>query len=131
MSKLEQYNKINNSYKKKLVFHLGAEGGFYSEFNNMVAAILFCLKYEYKFILYSKDANFAAKNGWNDYFLPFCSQTTFFIHKKFNKRISKPKLSYKQKILVRVYKYLNVNTYFTYELWNNFYSKDFDKEIFD
>ena len=61
MIELEQYNRINSSFKKKLIFHLGAEGGFYSEFNNMISAILYCLKYKYKFILYSKDANFATK----------------------------------------------------------------------
>ena len=97
----------------------------------MISAILYCLKYKYKFILYSKDANFATKYGWNDYFLPFCEETNLFLHSIFNKRISKPILSKNKKLLYKIYRYLNNNTYFTFDLWDNFYSKDFDNEFFD
>lgn len=131
MNILDKYRIINKSYKKKLIFHLGAEAGFYSEFNNMVAAILYCLKYEYKFILYSKDANFGYANGWTDYFLPFCSETTFFAHKIFNGRTHRPHLNKKELYLLKLYKIINKNTYLTYELWDRFYCEEFDKELFD
>jgi hypothetical protein len=134
MNILDEYNIINRSYKKKLVFHLGAEAGFYSEFNNMVAAILYCLKNEIQFVLYSKDANFGYKNGWTDYFLPFCKETTFFIHRLFNTRTNKPMIKKQQIIkllLWKTYRYFTINTYLTYELWDKFYSKEFDKEYFD
>lgn len=126
-----KYRSINDSFNKQLVFHLGAEAGFYSEFNNMVSAVLFCLKYEYKFILYSTDANFGHKQGWRDYFVPFCPETRFFIHKYLNTRINKPQLSKKQRAIRKIYRILNPNTYFTYELWNKFYSREFDNEFFD
>lgn len=131
MNRIIEYQNLNNSYKKQLVFHLGAEAGFYSEFNNMVSALLYCLKYEYKFILYSADANFAYKNGWRDYFAPFCPETSFYIHKFLNTRIDKPQLTKKQRIIRKFYRFINPNTYFTYELWDKFYSKEFDNEFFD
>lgn len=134
MNRLNKYQQINLSYKKKLIFHLGAEAGFYSEFNNMVSAILYCLKHEYQFILYSRDANFGYKNGWTDYFLPFCAETNFFIHRLFNNRTSHPVIRKKQVfryIIWKIYRTLNKNTYFTFELWDEFYSKKFDNEYFN
>jgi hypothetical protein len=32
----EKYNTLNNSYKKTLVFHLGKDAGFFSEYNFMI-----------------------------------------------------------------------------------------------
>ena len=133
-NKLKEYNIINRSFKKKLVFNLGDDAGFYSEFNNMVFAIVYCLKYEYQFILYSANANFRTKNGWTDFFEPFCNSTTFFLHKYFNKRQEKQKISGK-KVLVYplwcIYRLFSPNVYLTYELWNNFYNPAFEKEMFD
>jgi hypothetical protein len=71
---LKQYKELNNSFKRRLIFHLGYDGGFFSEYNNMILAMLYCLENKIKFILYSKDANFGYKNGWTDYFLPFCEE---------------------------------------------------------
>lgn len=68
--------------KDKLIFHLGHSAGFYSEFNNMVLAILYCKQHSIDFRLYSADANFGIRKGWRDYFLPFCaekkSNTSFY-----------------------------------------------------
>lgn len=72
--------------KKTLIFHIGHSAGFYSEYNNMVLAILHCKKYHIDFKLYSEDANFGLKNGWTDFFLTFCNEVTDDFHHIYNKR---------------------------------------------
>ena len=131
MKMLDAYKKLNNSFKKKLVFNLGSEMGFYSEFNNMVFAILYCLKYQYTFVLYTAGANFKFKDGWTDYFEPFCSSTNFSFHSKYNKRIVEPILSRRDLPLLYLYRWLHPKTYFTYELWDKFYNANFEQEYFD
>lgn len=127
---LEKYKKLNNSYKKEYVFHLGAEAGFYSEFNMMVYAILYCLQNKYRFILYSADANFGYANGWEDYFKPFCSTTNFFLHKAINKRTTEPSLNLRNHLLRKIYRVCNPNTLLTYELWPKFYNSKFENQTF-
>ncbi|NDV69042.1 hypothetical protein [Dysgonomonas sp. 25] len=129
---LKEYQLLNNSFKKKYVFHLGADAGFYSEVSNMIFAILYCLKYEYQFILYSEDANFAYQKGWRDFFLPFCKETTFFLHHFYNDRYTKPqKIKKRHYPIWVIYKLFNRNTSWTYQLWHKYFSKEFDGEIFD
>ena len=60
----KKYFEINNSFSQKLVYHLGSEAGFFSEYNNMILAMLYCLKHKIKFVLYSKDANFGFEKGY-------------------------------------------------------------------
>ncbi|MGV8093835.1 MAG: hypothetical protein AB2L24_18395 [Mangrovibacterium sp.] len=125
---------------KTLIFHLGHSAGFYSEFNNMVLALLYCKHNNIEFKLYSKDANFKIKNGWSDFFLPFCKETKNPIHKYINERQESPKdelyinrrfwwfcWKYRKYIgtpfrihTLKLYKFLFPNIYLTYELWNNF-----------
>lgn len=88
MDKKIIYNRVNNSFKKKLIFHFGTGAGFYSEFNNMILCMLYCLKHNIRFILYSKDASFFDKNGWIDIFIPFCEESHSTFHHYFNKRKS-------------------------------------------
>ena len=54
----ERYQALNRTFRKELIFHLGSDAGFYSEFNNMILAIIYCLQYHIKFSMYSLDANF-------------------------------------------------------------------------
>lgn len=79
---VEKYVELNNSFKKTLVFHLGIDAGFFSEYNSMIYMILYCLENKIQFKLYSDDANFAYKDGWQDYFEPFCDE----VHEKFHSR---------------------------------------------
>ena len=71
---LQNYRKINESYKRKLIFHFGGDkgAGFYSELNTLLFAVLFALKYKLQFVMYSKDCHFAFNNGWNEFFEDFC-----------------------------------------------------------
>jgi hypothetical protein len=138
----EKYNTLNNSYKKTLVFHLGRDAGFFSEYNGMIFAILYCLQHKIRFVLYSKDANFAYKNGWDDYFEPFCTSTTGIIHKYLNVR-SFPKVNLKKistikwnikiillKIGVFVFKLMRTNIYLTQDIWPHLFCQKMKDEEF-
>ena len=58
----------------RLLFRIGADAGFFSEYNNMVLTILYCRKNNIDFCLSSRGANFAYSTGWRDYFVPFCRE---------------------------------------------------------
>ena len=152
---VEAYRKLNNSFKKVLVFHIGASGGFFSEYNNMILAMLYCLKNRIRFVLYSEDANFKYENGWIDFFLPFCDEDRNPHHSIYNRRIpytfkrisgnKKSDLIYKrfiapvskcrhliqQKLAKIAYFGGANNIFFTYELWNSFHSKAMEKSLFE
>lgn len=128
---LENYKKLNNSFKKSLVYNLGSEAGFFSEFNNMVLAILYCLKNEIKFILFSKNESFLFENGWLDFFEPFCCETHNLKHRTYNIRqpIVNSQLKYKLKRFY--FKKKNKYSYLTSDLWHAFHSKEFEKCFFN
>ena len=114
-----KYRELNDSFTKSLVFHIGVNAGFFSELNNMILAVLYCLKNKIKFILYSDDANFKLKDGYSDIFIPFCPE----IH---DNRISKLNFRWynkeREKFRVEVEalkKELNID-YFTQDLWLEF-----------
>jgi len=86
MDLLYTYNKLNDTFPKRLVFHLGCDGGFFSEYNNMILVMLYCLRRQLRFTLYSQDAGFGFGRGWNDYFLPFCPEDNNPLHSFFNMR---------------------------------------------
>lgn len=82
---LEKYIELNNSFKRSLVFHLGIDAGFFSEYNTMVYMILYCLEHKIQFKLYSADANFSIREGWQDYFEPFCIEIHDRFHSRYNR----------------------------------------------
>lgn len=132
MNKLVAYNKLNKSFKRKYVFTFGSEGGFYSEFNNMVFAMIYCLKYQYRFVLYTGNSKFNIDKGWTDFFEPFCDEITqSWFHKKFNKRETAPKIKAKYYPVWQLYHLLFKNSSFTYQLFHKFYNADFERERFD
>ena len=74
---------------KTLVYHLGVDAGFFSEYCNMLYAFLYCKRKDINFKLYSKDANFGKGKGWQDYFMPFFLEVEDSIHHTLNYRFSK------------------------------------------
>lgn len=90
---IDNFDKLNKSFKHSIVFRIGREAGFFSEYNNMLLAILYCIDNSIKFKLYSKHANFCFKFGWRDYFLPFCEESNFIFHKKYNYRSGNSRIS--------------------------------------
>ena len=83
---VQAYRALNESFTRKLYFHLGVNAGFFSEFNNMVLAMLYCLDRGIQFNLYSADANFRTARGWDDFFEPFCPETEDPFHHENNYR---------------------------------------------
>jgi len=81
---IEQYKELNNSYHKKMIFHLGYNAGFFTEYTYMVNAMLDCLDKHICFKLYSDDANFGTGKGWSEFFLPFCEESHEKFHHWFN-----------------------------------------------
>lgn len=133
-SLIDAYNKLNNSFKQTLIFHVGESGGFFSEYNCMILAMLYCLQNKIRFVLYSKDANFGYKNGWIDYFEPFCGSTASSIHSYLNVRVFYDKVKVKDpktallkirdilfKLCARISKPVVSFTYYTQDLWDNFF----------
>lgn len=83
---LNEWQKFNNSCKKTLVFHFGTGAGFFSEYNNMVRMMVYCMNNRIKFSLYSSDCSFKLEKGWSDFFLPFTDEICDEIHHRINKR---------------------------------------------
>ena len=93
-SKIEIYRKnyieLNRNCNPILIFHLGADAGFFSEYNNMILAMLYCLEHKIQFKLYSCCANFKIEKGWIDFFEPFCEEVYDIFHSKYNYRYPIP-----------------------------------------
>lgn len=131
---LESYNKANNSFKKKCVFAVGHSQGFFSEINNMIFAMLYCIKNEVKFMPYTKTANFADTKGWEEFFEPFCEEFNETINKKINYRTTdevnslfkrKPLKFLKFKIKSNYFMRKHKLSYLTCDIWAKFYESDF------
>lgn len=126
---IRKYNTLNNSFKKKFIYRLGSQVGFFSEFNSLVLAMLYCVQNDLQFILSSKAGNFAYKQGWTDYFKPFCKETNSNFHIKHNVRpfyASFPR----RKHLINVYKILS-NSYLLQDLWPKFHNAKFAENQFN
>lgn len=78
------YRKVNESYRRRLIYHAGIDCGFFVELNYMVNAMLHCLANGYRFELYTDDANFGTGIGWTEYFVPFCDEVHESFHHKYN-----------------------------------------------
>ncbi|MFZ4798842.1 MAG: hypothetical protein ACOYMA_15180 [Bacteroidia bacterium] len=95
--------------QKTLIFHVGCSAGFFSEYLEMMAAIVYCKLNNIQFKLYSKDANFGHKNGWTDFFEPFCEEVTEDFHSKYNLRFKYPSLT--RLIIKKILKNKNIPTW--------------------
>jgi Alpha-(1,6)-fucosyltransferase N- and catalytic domains len=123
---LNKYNQLNGSFTKKLIFRLGVDSGYFSEYNNMVLAMAYCLKYNIKFELYSDHTHFALRDGWNDFFQPVAFANQHFINKNYNLRpyiIEQSKEAVLQKVIkyryiTAAYKAVFQADYLTQDLWD-------------
>lgn len=118
---LTDYRQTNESFEKQLVFHLGARSGFFSEYNNMILCMIYCLQNGIQFQLYSRDLSLGFRHGWPDYFEPFCPESSNLLHKLFNDRFARPTPQFKlRKAFGPLVKTLSGCDYLTYELWEQF-----------
>lgn len=81
---ITQYRKVNETFRKRLVYHVGKDSGFFVELNYMLHAMLYCLDHRLQFQIYSEDANFGTGKGWTEYFLPFCPEVHEAFHRRYN-----------------------------------------------
>ncbi len=156
MTTLENYISLNASFRKKMVFNLGVEAGFYSEYNNMILGMLYCLQNKISFNLYSANANFRIDKGWTDYFLPFCEEESNKRHARYNLRrpnyrgrnhqgyydlplVKRLEISVKNAVdplrekMLRYFYFRSSKptNYFTHQLWDQFHSFDFQQRYFN
>ena len=81
---LSDWKELNNSFPRRLIYHVGIDCGFSVELNYMINAMLYCLAKGYRFQFYSEDANFGTGTGWTEYFAPFCEEVHETFHHKYN-----------------------------------------------
>jgi hypothetical protein len=116
----QNYRLLNKSFSKKLVYRIGNRAGFYSEYNNMIYTMLYCIRKEIQFELYSQNSNFSIK-GWNDFFVPFCNENKQKWHQKFNHSWILPKPKTFRNVIVTLYYtflcYINNVDYLTSDLF--------------
>lgn len=72
--KKKEYRRINETFKKRMIFHVGFGAGLFSELDSLMEHMLFCFMNHIRFEIYADDANFSKKNGkgWEELFEPFC-----------------------------------------------------------
>lgn len=105
---------MNRSFRKKMIFRLGYDAGFFSEFNNMILAAVYCAVHGIQFRINSSYANFKFKKGWEDFFLPFFKEERGVYNKKYNYR---PYLRKPEPIREGFFKLVSGTKYFTQDLW--------------
>ncbi|MEG1659458.1 MAG: hypothetical protein RR304_02650, partial [Bacteroides sp.] len=133
MIDLKKYQELNRSFRNELVFHIGATSGFYSELNNMILAMVYCLQGRIRFTLYSEDANFKFKKGWNDYFLPFCEEVEGSFHHEYNLRDEDPMFvmrSFFKRTRYVLFRLMHRHTYLTHDVFLNIRSVSFQRALF-
>ena len=82
---LPLHSLLNDPARPPIVYHLGIDAGFFTEYTYMLHAMLFALRRGRRFCLYSADANFGVARGWTDYFLPFCQEVSEPFHSRYNR----------------------------------------------
>ena len=118
-----KYLSFNASLNKRMIFRLGYDAGFYSEFNGMVLAVVYCIKNNIRFEMNSSYSNFKIQKGWDDYFEPFFKENNLFLNKYINYRpynISAKNI----KLEKRLKKIFNIDL-FTQDIWNDIRSTKF------
>jgi len=86
MLDLKKYEKVNSGFRSKYVYCFGGDyQGFYSELNNMILAMAYCLKNGLRFELCVNDKAFL-DGCWKNVFRPFCKENKGLFHRFFNRR---------------------------------------------
>lgn len=130
---LKSYALLNSSFKEKMVFRLGADAGYFSEFNNMILAIVYCLKNRIKFELYSSSNYYSNNNSWTDFFIPFCDLNYSKSNEVINLRPYQIDNHFNYRFKKIYFKLINNIDYLTQDLWPEFHDKgnEFAKQIFN
>ena len=118
----ETYGRLNAAFPRRLVFRIGHDAGFYSEYNNMVLAMLHCLRHRIRFELYSRDSPLLGQHGWTTFFRPFCDESHDARHHAFNYRYPRSLLSLVRQPRIRMarwkFKRASRIDFLTADVWN-------------
>ncbi len=68
------YTQLNASFGRTCTFKLGRSAGFFSEYNNMILAMAYCLIHRIRFQITSENTDFNVQKGWAGFFVPFCEE---------------------------------------------------------
>lgn len=126
--------KFKRNKKEKLVFHLGVNAGFFSEYNNMILAYIYSLENNLDFQIYSIDANFGFNKGWTDYFAPFTKESFWNYHNKYNYRTIDEYNYFKSSKLIKkikFWKFISNTDLLTFEIFDKIRSKEFLNKQFN
>lgn len=125
----QKYNKINESYNEVCIY-LGIGTGFFSEFNNLILAILYCLVNKIKFKLYLVNAKgFHANNGFEEFFMPFCKELLYNADIELNNIFNFPKNDIE--VLLPAIKDKYGISYLTEDVFYNMSEEDFRNSHFN
>lgn len=112
------YQEYNKSFKTKFIYRLGGCTGFFSEYNNMVLAIHYCIVNRIQFVLESENANFSSGKGWTEFFMPFCHEQKNRWLRRFNHRIKPVYKNRKEWFCFNVYKRFHPSYTYMYSLFS-------------
>lgn len=118
MNQLEEYTRINNSFNKTLIYHVGVGGGFHSEVDAMMQCMLYCYMNQIKFTLYADDANFSGGHGWEEFFKPFCLENHSWWNRIGNPRATIPWYRIDQVICSRILRWQTKADYLTGDIFD-------------
>ena len=89
----DAYDRFNATCTRRLVFRIGHDAGLYSEYNNMVLAILYCLRHRIRFDMFSEGSPLFGPGGWTEFFRSFCVESRDPRHRSYNYRHPRSSLS--------------------------------------
>lgn len=119
----EKYKILNNSIKKSELIYPLSNRGFFSELNNLVLAVLYCLDNKIKFKLHSGKW---VSGKWNDYFNP--------IFEEYKGIIPIPENVYVEKrfdfLSIFYHKQVRKRKLLKDDIWSNMRSSDFLEKHF-
>lgn len=70
---LHYYQQVNDGRSHGFVYSLG-DRGFFAEITTVARAMIYAWKHELRMLLDSRDFSYRYRDGWNDYFEPFCPE---------------------------------------------------------
>ena len=79
------YTKLNESFTDICIYRIGNSAGFFSEINNMIIAMIYCLENNKRIKLYSLNGLYC-NDVWLDFFDAFTAHTSHPFHKDYNGR---------------------------------------------
>lgn len=138
----KRYHQINDSLGNSLAYGIGMHGGFFSEVNMTIVAMVYCLHHRIKFVPHSGTATFRRNKGWGDYFDYFYSEINDVNLEKLNTRSkanyvfdpTKPRRLYRaakyELDLISLKKRLGLK-YLVFDLWGEIYNRKLEHIHYD